>query len=169
MKPLPRTRSCFVCGQANPLGLNLAFSTDGREVTGRFTPRPEHAGFQNTLHGGLIATVLDEVMVWACGVGAGRLAYCAELNVRFQLPARPGLELVVSGALANNRRNRLFEAKAELRDPDGRLLASATGKYLPVPDPVVEELQADLVGNLDDVLRPVRESGRPDREDPAHG
>ena len=59
MQALPHTRSCFVCGEANPLGLNLRFETDGRIVHTKFRPRPEHAGFRGVVHGGLIATVLD--------------------------------------------------------------------------------------------------------------
>ena len=65
---LPRTRSCFVCGVGNPLGLNLAFQSTGTTVTAVFRPRAEHVGFKRVVHGGLIATVLDEAMVWACGV-----------------------------------------------------------------------------------------------------
>ena len=68
MLKLPHTRSCFVCGLNNPLGLKLDFETDGRIVRAHFAPRPEHVGFRETVHGGLIATVLDEAMVWVIGV-----------------------------------------------------------------------------------------------------
>src|ERR1041385_3913787 len=63
MKILPHTRSCFVCGEANPAGLRLRFETDGQVVTARFTPRPEHIGFKQVVHGGIVATLLDEIMV----------------------------------------------------------------------------------------------------------
>ena len=56
MKLLPHTRSCFVCGEANPAGLKLRFETDGRLVQTCFVPRPEHVGFRQTVHGGLVAT-----------------------------------------------------------------------------------------------------------------
>src|SRR5512143_1353431 len=88
MKLLPHTRSCFVCGESNPAGLNLRFKTDGRLVQTHFVPRAEHVGFRQTVHGGLIATLLDEIMVWACAVGTKRFAFSAELNVRFIRPAR---------------------------------------------------------------------------------
>jgi acyl-coenzyme A thioesterase PaaI-like protein len=63
MRMLPHTRSCFVCGESNPAGLNLRFETDGRTVQTRFVPRAEHIGFRQTVHGGLTATLLDEIMV----------------------------------------------------------------------------------------------------------
>ena len=57
-------RMCFCCGSENPIGLKLAFETtpEGRMRT-VWTPRREHQGFRNIIHGGLVATVLDEVMV----------------------------------------------------------------------------------------------------------
>lgn len=147
-KELPRTRSCFVCGKANPVGLDLSFETDGRQVTGSFEPRPEHVGFAETIHGGLVSTVLDEVMVWACGVGAGRFAYCAELTVRFRHPVRPRTRLQVVGELVENRRGRLLLAQGELRDAEGLVLASATGKYIPVPPEDLGDMLSDFEGDI---------------------
>jgi acyl-coenzyme A thioesterase PaaI-like protein len=150
MLKLPHTKSCFVCGLHNPGGLKLDFETDGRIVRARFAPRPEHVGFKQTVHGGIISMVLDEAMVWAIGVRTKRFAYCAELTVRFLLPARPGEELVVVAELTADRRGKLFEAKAELRNQQEAALASATGKYLPV--------KADaLAGLLDDFAESTEE------------
>jgi uncharacterized protein (TIGR00369 family) len=147
MRELPHTHSCFVCGQSNPFGMNLRFQTDGRIVQTRFRPRPEHVGFQQTVHGGIIATLLDEIMVWACAVPTRRFAYCAELTVRYVNPARPGQDLVATGELLVNHRNRLFEARGELRAHDNVLLAAATGKYLPIKESEVPALVRDLVGD----------------------
>jgi uncharacterized protein (TIGR00369 family) len=153
MRTLPHTRSCFVCGEANPAGLNLRFESDGRTVRTRFTPRAEHVGFQQVVHGGIVSTLLDEIMVWACAVATRRFAFCAELKVRFVKPARPGEELHVSGELLANRRNRVYEAKAELKNPVGELLAVATGKYLPIRDADAAGLMTDFVGDPEWFLR----------------
>ncbi len=147
MTELPHTKSCFVCGEANSMGLNLRFETDGRCVRTRFTPRPEHIGFRSTVHGGIIATLLDEIMVWSCAVQTRRFAFCAELNVRFVEPLRPAEAVIASAELVNNRRERLFEAKSELRNEAGRLLATATGKYIPIKGAAVEDLATDFVGD----------------------
>jgi uncharacterized protein (TIGR00369 family) len=152
MKQLPHTRSCFVCGESNPAGLNLRFETDGCTVQTRFVPRAEHVGFRQTVHGGLIATLLDEIMVWACAVQTKRFAFCAELNVRYLQPARPDEAVVASGGLVSNRRGKLFEARAELRDGSGRALATATGKYLPIKPAEAREMVTDFVGDPSWVL-----------------
>jgi uncharacterized protein (TIGR00369 family) len=132
--------------------LKLRFETDGRIVQTRFVARPEHVGFRQTIHGGLIATLLDEMMVWACAVGTKRFAFCAELNVRFQNPLRPGESVLAMAELVENRRGKILEAKGELRSAAGELLASATGKYLPVKEEMAAQLAEDFVGDAGWVL-----------------
>ena len=100
------------------------------------------------MHGGLTATLLDEIMTWACAVQAKRFAYCAELNVRYLEPVRPEQPVVATAELVANRRGRLFEAKAELRDKAGDVLATATGKYLPIKDTDAGKMKSDFIGDL---------------------
>ena len=148
MKSLPHSHSCFVCGESNSHGLNLRFETDGRIVQTRFQPRSEYCGFKRTTHGGIIATVLDEVMVWACAVQTKRFAYCAQLNIRFVHPVPPNEPVLAQAEMTLNRRDRIFEAKGELRNQAGLLLANSTGKYLPLSDVLAAEMAEDFVGGL---------------------
>ena len=152
MLKLPHTKSCFVCGLNNPLGLKLDFETDGQIVRARFVPRPEHVGFSSTVHGGLISTVLDEAMVWVVGVRTKRFAYCAELNVRFLQPARPHEELMVVAELVDNRRDKLFQAKAELQNRRGAVHAAATGKYLPIKEDNLAEMLSDFAESTESLF-----------------
>ncbi|MSU64037.1 MAG: PaaI family thioesterase [Pedosphaera sp.] len=119
-------------------------SADGSMVRTRFTPSEAVVGFKGVVHGGILSTILDEVMVWACGVQTKRFAYCAELNVRFHSPARPGAELLATGKLVENRRNKIFNASGEIRSADDQLLAAATGKYIPIPESDEASLLAEL-------------------------
>jgi len=155
MEKLPNTRSCFCCGLENAAGLQLRLVTDRRFVETRFSLRPEFAGFKNTVHGGITATVLDEMMAWACGVGAKTFAYCAELTVRFLKPAHPGEELVARGELTEDRRRLLF-CKAELRNAQGELLAEANGKYIPLRGPLHDLMLADFIEDPSKQLGPWR-------------
>lgn len=148
MQELPHTHSCFVCGESNPRGLNLRSETDGKIVRTRFAFRSEHVGFKQTVHGGLTATLLDEIMTWACAVEAKRFAYCAELSVRYHHPIRPEQPVVASAQLVTNRRGRLFEAKADIRDATGTVLATATGKYLPLEQSEAVAMATDFVGDI---------------------
>jgi acyl-coenzyme A thioesterase PaaI-like protein len=147
MKTLPHTRGCFVCGEANPIGLKLRFETDGRIVQTRFVPQTRHVGFRGTVHGGLISAVLDETMVWACAVQTKRFGLCAELSVRFIHPVPPDEEVTAFGELVANRRDRIYEGKGELRNPAGLVLATSTGKYLPIKSADMREMVTDFVGD----------------------
>lgn len=126
--------------------MKLTLHTDGRRVETRFTPRAEHVGFKHTIHGGIVSTLLDEVMAWACAVGGKRFSYCAELTVRFAHPMRPLETVVAVGEVIANRRGKVLETKAEARNEAGALLATATGKYIPVKANLAE-LATDLVGD----------------------
>jgi len=147
MQAVPHTRSCFVCGESNPIGFKLRLETDGHVVQTRLVPRSEHTGFKLAVHGGLVSTLLDEVMAWACALQTRRFAYCAELTVRFLLPVRPNVEIIARGELLANRRDKLFEAKSEIQDLHGTRLATATGKYLPVQKAELSEMATDLIGD----------------------
>ena len=148
MQELPHTSSCFVCGEHNPIGLNQRFESDGQIVRGRFRPRREHAGFKGVIHGGILATLLDEIMVWACAVRTGKFGFCAEMTVRYRRPAAPDNDLVLEAELVADRR-RVFEAKGVIRNAGGELVAEATGKYMPIRDADMAALQADMIGQAD--------------------
>src|SRR5688500_12117637 len=77
--------ACFGCGDENPIGLRLRFAPVGDGVRASFIPGPEHQGFDNVIHGGIISTVLDEAMAWATA-RAGFWAVTGEMQVRFRQP-----------------------------------------------------------------------------------
>lgn len=132
---LPHTAGCLVCGRDNPHGLRLDLRVDPETnaVRVEFTPRREHIGFEGVIHGGVLATVLDEVMVWAATWAGRRFCVCAELTTRFRCEAAVGRRLVVEAKIESNR-PRLITTVGEVRDAEtGEVVASGTAKYVPVP------------------------------------
>jgi uncharacterized protein (TIGR00369 family) len=132
---LPHTPGCLVCGRANPNGLRLSLSVHPETglVTVPFTPQPHHVGFEGIIHGGLLATVLDEAMVWAATWSGRRFCVCGEMTVRFRHSAPIGQTLTCTARIASSRRG-LIETTGEVRTADGTLVCTATGKYVPVDD-----------------------------------
>jgi uncharacterized protein (TIGR00369 family) len=139
---LPNYAGCFVCGHANPHGLAVRFRREGDAVVGRFVPGEEHQGYPGRVHGGVLSALLDEVMVWAPTVRMGRFCVAAEISVRFVRPASLAAPLMVRGEMTADR-GRLWDAKAEIRDESGALIARATGTYFPIS---AEETAAILEG-----------------------
>jgi uncharacterized protein (TIGR00369 family) len=136
---LPHTAGCLVCGRQNPHGLKLSLHVD--EASGlvrvAFTPRPEHIGFEGIIHGGVLATVLDEAMVWAATWAGKRFCVAGEMSVRFRKSAGVGQPLTVEARVDSpvSRRPgtpRLIHAAGRIVDGGGALIAESTGKYVPV-------------------------------------
>ena len=132
---LPHTAGCLVCGRDNPHGFKLDLHVDPESASVRvaFSPRREHIGFEGVVHGGMIATVLDEAMVWSATWAARRFCVCAELTTRFIKEAAVGRALVVETKIESNR-SRLVTTSAVVRDAGSNdMIATGTAKYVPVP------------------------------------
>ena len=133
---LPHTAGCVVCGRNNPTGLHLSLHAAGPDdstVRTEFRPGPEHIGFEGIIHGGLLATVLDEAMVWAATWAVKRFCVAGELTTRFRAGAAPGKLLHVV-AKVESVRSRLVETIGTITDEDGRVVATGDGKYVPLSD-----------------------------------
>ena len=129
---LPHTRGCLVCGRDNPHGLHLDFHVDDAGVVGcTFVPQPHHIGFQGVIHGGLLATVVDEAMVWAATWSGKRFCVCGELNVRYRQVVKVGQTLRIKAKITSSR-PRLIVAESSITDDAGTMLVTATAKYVPL-------------------------------------
>ena len=132
---LPHTHGCLVCGRGNPHGLHLSLHVhpETGDVTVAFTPEAHHIGFEGIIHGGVLATILDEAMVWAATWSGRRFCVCGEMTVRFRHSAPIGQPLTCTAKVESSRR-RLIETSGDVRTADGTLVCTATGKYVPVDE-----------------------------------
>jgi acyl-coenzyme A thioesterase PaaI-like protein len=128
------TNPCFGCGGANPRGMHLAFDRDEarQRIIGRFRIGPDFQGGGGFLHGGIIATVLDEVMSKVSGFSDVR-AVTAKLTVEFLKPIRVDQEIIVEGFLTRRDGRQLYH-EGEIRSATGALLARGRGRFV-VVDP----------------------------------
>jgi acyl-coenzyme A thioesterase PaaI-like protein len=60
-EPIEAAEMCFACGKANPIGLKIDFEVDGDTCTAEFTGTENHVGWNDTIHGGIIFSALDDV------------------------------------------------------------------------------------------------------------
>jgi len=121
---------CFGCGGGNARGMRLAFEFDEsrQRVIGHFRLGPEYQGATGFIHGGIIATVLDEVMSKASRFSNVR-AVTAELTVEYLRPVRVDEELQVEG-FATRRNGRELYHEGEIRNAAGVLLARGRGRFV---------------------------------------
>lgn len=140
--PLEIDPYCFVCGPENPQGLHAHFRCGEGRATGRYHPRPEHQGYVGVAHGGIVAALLDETMVYAA-ITLGRWVTTAEMTVRYVRPTPTDQPLVLYGEVTRQAR-RLVLAVSEIRAEDGTVLATASGKLLQGRELTAEELALRL-------------------------
>jgi acyl-coenzyme A thioesterase PaaI-like protein len=128
---LPHTRGCFVCDRDNVQGLHLASFVDPAtgHVTIDFTPRREHAGFDGVVHGGVTSTVVDEAMTWAATWRARKFCVCGELTARFRAQMKQNETYHVE-ALVDFSRPNMVETSAKIIDARGKLVVTASAKYM---------------------------------------
>jgi len=120
---------CFACGNDNPIGLHIQFNVDGEECTAEFTPNENHVGFQDTVHGGIIYTALDDVTANIM-YRQGRKAHTARCEVRYRQPSRVGEKLKLKGWIDSERR-RLVILKGEVRRAsDDVLVADCESSFM---------------------------------------
>ena len=127
--------NCFVCGMKNPFGFQVKpeIIGEGASVRIECTPAEHLQGWANILHGGILSTLLDEAITYV-GIGTfDQPAVTAQLEVRFRNPAPTALKLFVY-AERTKVSKRLVEAKAEVTLSDGTLIATGTGKVVPVSE-----------------------------------
>lgn len=120
---------CFACGQDNPIGLKIQFVFDGTSCTAEFTPNENHVGFQDTVHGGILYTALDDVTANIM-YRQGRKAHTARCEVRYRRAARVGEKLLLKGWVESER-GRLVLLKAEVRRAaDGAIIAECESSFM---------------------------------------
>jgi acyl-coenzyme A thioesterase PaaI-like protein len=121
-------RRCFACGPENADGMRLRFRYGDGWASAEWRPAQRFSGWTSMVHGGVVATLLDEAMAHAA-IAAGVRAVTGRLEIRFRKAAPMDIVLVAHGRL-EHRRGRMLELSATVTGEDGTLYAQATGKFL---------------------------------------
>jgi len=144
----PSSRHCFACGVENPIGLKLNFyQTAPDEVTAEFVAPKEYEGYPGILHGGIVATILDEAVGRAyMGLtpSESNFMYTAELTVKYKQKVPVGQPIRVVGKQIKRIRW-TAEARGFLYAQDGTLLAEAKAILVNLPDKLPTD-QLDELG-----------------------
>ena len=136
-------QTCFGCGPHNERGLRLRFRREGDEIVTELTPRKGEEGPPRVFHGGLQATVADELAGWTLVGLLGRMGFTTSMRVRYIRPLRIDIPIVARGSVRSRRDP--FVTVAVRLEQKGELGCMATVTYM-LPD---EERAAEyLDGHL---------------------
>ncbi len=128
---------CFVCGSMNEAGLRLDIVHSNGEASAEFQADACWEGYPGVVHGGVITALLDDLMCHAGNTEGQQLPVTACIEVRFRRPARTGSRLYCM-ARVKELRGRIIIAAGEIRDREGRLIATAKSKLM-----VMSQVQMD--------------------------
>ena len=126
---------CFACGKHNPSGLAMGVEYTEDEARCRITLERRFQGWQGIAHGGIVSTLLDEIMAHAVLKFVGR-GVTASMEVRYKAPVPLDDELLVVGKVLDNS-PRVITTRGEIRlGESGKILASGKAKFIvkPVPE-----------------------------------
>ena len=131
----PNSRHCFVCGLENPVGLKLRiYQTEPGVIETMFTAPDHFQGYPGVLHGGIVASILDEISGRAHmgDPSAPRFMFTAKIEVKYRKNVPIGMPLKIIGK-AGRSRGKMAEGWAGIYDEEGTLLAEATTLLVNVP------------------------------------
>ncbi len=124
---------CFVCGPGNPIGLNVRFSVVDDVCQAEFTAGEQHMGYYNVTHGGIIFSLLDDVManwLWLQGIKC----FTAKADIRYRGELPIGTPVRLEGRCVK-RKGRLAQMQGKvIRQDTDAVVAEATGSFMIPPD-----------------------------------
>jgi len=139
---------CIICGMKNDLGvMGQFYNMEDGAVGGLFTFRPEHQSYPGRVHGGMLATMIDELagrVLWTDRPDS--TAVTMDINVKYRKPVPYNVPLKGRGVYIK-KLSRAYSAKCWIMDMDNNVLAEGEAKYLIMPTGKITD--ADMDEELD--------------------
>lgn len=140
MEALPGFKNCFVCGKDNPFGLNITFLKDKNEVRAELIPESKHQGFKGIVHGGILFSILDEIMGRTAVITKRVLTLTVEINIKYRKKAKVGEKIIFTAHMTQDL-GRMIEAQGQVCKEDGTLLAEAKGRFIVLSKEMQKEVE----------------------------
>jgi acyl-coenzyme A thioesterase PaaI-like protein len=132
--------NCFACGTLNTGGLHLGLHVDGERCWTDLEIPERFQGWDEIAHGGIVATILDEVMAWSL-VDADNWGLTARLSIAFKRPVPLGRPIHAEGWITESRRRVITTAGRMVAGGSGEVLATAEALYVAATDDRKRELK----------------------------
>jgi acyl dehydratase len=132
--------NCFACGTLNTGGLHLDLHVDGERCWADLSIPSRFQGWDEIAHGGIISTILDEVMAWSL-VDADSWGLTARMTVDFKRPVPLDRLIHAEGWITEARRRIVRTAGQIVDDASGEILATAEATYVAASDGRKRELK----------------------------
>jgi len=123
---------CFACGELNEHGLQLQLHATREGCWTELELDPRFQGWESVAHGGIVTTLLDEVMAWSV-IGRDTWGVTARLNISFRKPVPVGVPIRAEGWVTEDRRRTFRTAGRVIEVATGTVLAEGEGTFVAAP------------------------------------
>lgn len=130
-EPIPNrfNGSCFGCSTENPAGLQMTFKA-GKETVVSEIQIPKHlCGWNNLVHGGVLTTILDEIMSWTAIHFLRKLVMTKNLNVTFLKSVLVGDCVKAVGRIKKKNNEKEVVMEGLIIDQNGRECVKAEANF----------------------------------------
>jgi len=121
--------NCFGCCDKNPLGLKMKFTEMEDHVRSEWIANPDFQGYHNVLHGGIQASLMDEIAGWTIFVKADTGGVTSRLEVRYKKPVVLDNDPIVLKSYLIEINKKIARLKVELFNSKGELCTEAEADY----------------------------------------
>ena len=151
--------TCFGCSTKNTVGLKLRFWKTEKGCTSRCTI-PEHfCGFEGMVHGGIIATILDEIAAWTNTAHFNRIGITLEASIQYLKPVPTNTEILVESKIVDHD-NKRSKISGTISNQVGTILAKGESKWLlPSKEKIIQIAGIDksMIPIFEDYLKSIEE------------
>ncbi len=120
---------CFGCSPDHLSGLQMTFFENGDEIISTWEPKPQFEGYHGVLHGGIQATIMDEIASWVVYVKVKAAGVTSSINVHYHKPIyMTGEPIIVHSKILCMRRN-LADIQVMIYNNENELCSDAVVTY----------------------------------------
>ncbi len=142
LQEVKKYSECFVCGDKNPIGLQVKFFMDGEIAKAEYIAGNDFQGYKNIFHGGILSALLDEIMIKAI-IAKDIFTVTTKMEINFKKPVRIGEKILLTGKILEQKK-KIITAEGKACLENGEIVAEAIGKYFVVEKELKEKLEESL-------------------------
>ncbi|GGG08501.1 MULTISPECIES: PaaI family thioesterase [Cysteiniphilum] len=137
--PHEHQRGCFGKCETSPINKQLILYTDGKAIYTQFQPLERHIGWGNILHGGILTTIMDEILGWEAVLLAKMVCVTKKIEVQFHHPAQFDDSYTITAKYLKHTQSEII-VDGEVYNSGNILIMSATGVFSPLPAQAIDKL-----------------------------
>ena len=130
---------CFGCSPFNQAGLQMEFFKDGEEVVAKWIPKEHFMGFDNILHGGIRATLIDEIAAWVVFLQLGTMGYTTKLTVNYTDVVYTNRGPITLRAKIREKSKKSVLIDVNILNEEEKVVTTGEAEYFVIPAPIARK------------------------------